>query len=196
MRYSRKHKESIRKRLLERGGSHAKKHGFGESGMAALSAAAGVTTGSLYKHFENKDDFFTALISAELTRTAEMYGAIDAADNLTAASALKAYLSVRHVQHPEAGCALPSLTQEVARATDSVREAFLAGLLEIHAKVALLTGSPDRAWALIAQNVGAVMLARALPNQQTQTSLLSALQRTGETLLKGDAKVSSKRSTT
>jgi TetR/AcrR family transcriptional regulator, transcriptional repressor for nem operon len=75
---------------------------------------------------------------------------------------------------------------------DSVREAFQEGLLEIHAKVELLTGSSDRAWALIAQNVGAVMLARALPNQQTQSSILSALKRVGETLLLDDSNASSK----
>lgn len=193
MRYTKKHNDSVRQRIIEKGGSHAKKHGFGPSGMAALAAAAGVTTGSLYKHFKNKDDFFNSLISAELMHTAKKYGAIDAADRRSARKALAAYLSVRHVQHPETGCPLPSLTQEVARATDSVREAFQAGLLEIHAKVALVTGSADRAWALIAQNVGAVMLARALPNELNLSSLLSAVKRAGETLLQNDSNVASKR---
>lgn len=183
MRYTKKHNESTRQRLIQKGGRHAKKHGFGASGIGTLAAAAGVTTGSLYKHFENKDDFFTAVISAELMRTAQMYGAIDTADRRSATQALAAYLSVRHVEHPERGCPLPSLTQEVARATASVREAFRAGLLDIHAKVASLTGSADSAWVLIAQNVGAVMLARALPDQQAQSALLSALRRAGESLL-------------
>ena len=124
MRYPKEHKEQTRTRLLESGGSHAKKHGFGGSGMDSLAAAAGVTTGSLYKHFEGKSDLFAALIRAELQRTAQRFSAIARGDLEAATKALAAYLSLNHVKHPEAGCALPSLTPEVARADESVRDAF------------------------------------------------------------------------
>jgi AcrR family transcriptional regulator len=183
MRYAKDHKDASRQRLIELGGSHAKKHGFNESGMATLAASAGVTTGALYKHFEGKADLFAAVIAAELQRTARMYDGVDPADNAAAARSLAGYLSVQHVRHPEQGCPLPSLTPEVARADDAVKAAYQAGLLEIHAKLRRLTATSEDAWTLMAQNVGAVMLARAIPDEELQREMLAALRQAGEKLL-------------
>jgi TetR/AcrR family transcriptional repressor of nem operon len=134
MRYPKEHKEHARTRLLDRGGSHAKEHGFGDSGMNDLAAAAGVTTGSLYKHFEGKSDLFAAMIRSELQRTVQRFSAIAPGNPQAAAKALAAYLSLNHVKHPETGCALPSLTPEVARSDESVRDAFQSGVLAHRAK--------------------------------------------------------------
>jgi TetR/AcrR family transcriptional regulator, transcriptional repressor for nem operon len=183
MRYAKDHKDASRQRLIELGGSHAKKHGFNESGMAALAASAGVTTGALYKHFDGKADLFAALITAELERTAQMYDAFDAANSASAARSLAGYLSIEHVRHPEQGCPLPSLTPEIARADDATQAAFQAGLLAIHARLQRLTATPEDAWTLMAQNVGAVMLARAMPDEKLQRVILSALRKAGEKLL-------------
>jgi TetR/AcrR family transcriptional regulator, transcriptional repressor for nem operon len=178
MRYSREHNEHVRRRLLQRGGSHAKKHGFTRSGVDAMASAAGVTTGSLYKHFDGKADLFAALIRSELSRTAQRFSTLRADDLEAAAKALAAYLSIDHVEHPETGCALPSLAPEVARADEAVREAFQSGMLALHAIVAeRFTGAGDTAWALIAQSVGAVMLARAMPDDGVRRELLGAARR-------------------
>ena len=183
MRYTKQYKDEARRRLLAASGSHAKQHGFGGSGMAELATAAGVTTGSLYKHFDGKADLFASVIAAEMERTAERYRYTDAKDGTSAAKALASYLSLQHVRHPGNGCPLPSLAPEVARADESVREAFQKGLLAIHANVEKLTGSNEAAWTLIAQNVGAVMIARAMSDEKCQRELLAALRRSGERLL-------------
>jgi TetR/AcrR family transcriptional repressor of nem operon len=191
MRYPKDHKDSSRQRLIELGGSHAKKHGFNESGMASLAAAAGVTTGALYKHFDGKADLFVALITAELERTAQMYDAFDPADDASAARSLTGYLSLQHVRHPEQGCPLPSLTPEISRADEAVKSAFQTGLLDIHAKLQRLTTTSEDAWTLMAQNVGAVMLARAIPDEKLQLEVLSALRKAGEKMLADRANSSS-----
>lgn len=183
MRYPREHKQRARRSLLEHGGSHAKKHGFAASGMDAIAAAAGVTTGSLYKHFEGKTELFAAVVRAELARMAAMYGTTPADDAQQVARAVTSYLSMQHVSHPERGCVLPSLTPEVARADAKVREAFQSGLLAIHENLERLTHSGDSAWALIAQNVGAVMLARAMIDEKVQRELLAAARREAQALL-------------
>ena len=183
MRYPKNHKDASRQRLIEQSGSHAKKHGFNESGMASLAASAGVTTGALYKHFDGKADLFAALISAELARTAQMYDGFDPADDASAAKSLAGYLSLQHVRHPEQGCPLPSLTPEIARADEVAKVAYQAGLLEIHARLLRLTATSGDAWTLMAQNVGAVMLARAIPDEMLQREVLSALRKAGEKLL-------------
>ena len=183
MRYPKDHKDTSRQRLIELGGSHAKKHGFNDSGMASLAASAGVTTGALYKHFNGKADLFVALITAELARTALMYEAFDPADEASASRSLTGYLSLQHVRVPEQGCPLPSLTPEIARADHAVKAAYQRGLLEIHAKLQRLTATSEDAWALMAQNVGAVMLARATLDESLQREILSALRKAGEKLL-------------
>jgi AcrR family transcriptional regulator len=183
MRYSKDHKDASRQRLIELSGSHAKQHGFNESGVASLAAAAGVTTGALYKHFAGKADLFAALITAELDRTAKMYDGFDPADDASAARLLAGYLSLQHVRHPGQGCPLPSLTPEIARADDAAKAAYQAGLLEIQAKLRRLTATSEDAWTLMAQNVGAVMLARAIDDEELQREILAALRQAGEKLL-------------
>jgi hypothetical protein len=57
-------------------------------------------------------------------------------------------------------------------------------MLAIHAIVAdRFMGSSDTAWALIAQTVGAVMLARAMPDERVRRELLGAMERTSVALL-------------
>lgn len=183
MRYTTEYKEKARVNLVEAGGRHAKQHGFASSGMADLAAAAGVTTGSLYKHFSGKAELFVAMITAELKRTSDMYGAVDPSDTDQVRRALSGYLSLGHVQHAGTGCPLPSLTPEVGRADDMVKEAFEKGLQNIHANVNAMTGDSDTAWAVMAQNVGAVMLARAMQSEALQRELLNAVRHAGEQLI-------------
>jgi TetR/AcrR family transcriptional regulator, transcriptional repressor for nem operon len=175
MRYPKHHKDATRQRLIALSGSHAKKHGFSESGMASLAASAGMTTGALYKHFDGKGDLFVALITAELERTAQMYDGVDAADAASVTRSLAGYLSLQHVRHPEQGCPLPTLTPEIARADDATKAAYQAGLLDIHAKLRRLTADSEDAWTL--------MLARAIPDEELQREILAALRQAGEKLL-------------
>ena len=185
MRYSTDYKEQARKKLVEAIGSHAKQHGFNSSGMADLAAAAGVTTGSVYKHFSGKSALFIAMITAELKRTADMYGAVDATDPLQLSRALASYLSLSHVQQAATGCPLPSLTPEIGRADDVVKDAFELGIRAIHSNIKTLTGDANTAWTVMAQNVGAVMLARAMRSEALQNELLNAVRCAGQQLIDG-----------
>ena len=191
MRYNDEYKSQARAKLVESSGRHAKQHGFSSSGMAELAAAAGVTTGSLYKHFSGKSDLFVALITAELERTADLYKNIDASDEAQVSRVLRGYLSMSHVQHPQSGCPLPSLTPEISRADDQVKQAFDVGIKAIHTNVQAMTGDLDTAWTVIAQNVGAVMLARAMRSEALQNELLSAVRKAGGLLLSGHAPIQS-----
>ncbi len=183
MRYPSDYKEQARAKLVDASGRHAKQHGFTSSGMADLAAAAGVTTGSLYKHFGGKSDLFVTMIKAELIRTADMYGAVDSADPTQVSRALAGYLNLSHVQHPSMGCLLPSLTPEIGRADSEVRLAFEKGVKAIHENVNAITGDANTAWAVMAQNVGAVMLARAMQSETLQRELLKAVRQAGEQLI-------------
>lgn len=183
MRYPKDHKEQVRKQLLLDSGSHAKAHGFAASGVDALAGAAGLTTGSLYKHFDNKDALFSALITAELGKTKRRYDGLKYGDYLAMQKILTGYLSMNHVHTPASGCPVPSLAAEVARSSDEVKRAFEAGIVELKNAVTDITGSSNTAWALIAQNVGAVMIARAMLDDTTKREILAAVRVAGADLL-------------
>jgi len=185
LRYTRQHKQTSRSRLLEQGGGHAKRHGFAGSGVDALAAAAGLTTGSLYKHFGGKSELFAAIVRSELERSAEAFGDPASLDRTSLARALDRYLSLAHVDHPERGCVLPALTAEVARADAKVRAEFEAGVSAIHAVLGQATGSQDEAWVLLAQVVGAVMLSRAMQDDQVRRRVLAAARLGCHSMLAG-----------
>ena len=188
MRYPKDHKDQARQRLLQASAAHAKAHGFAASGMDTLAAAAGVTVGSLYKHFSGKDALFAELITSELQRSAGLFASLPEGDAPALLKLLSGYTSLRHVRSPEAGCPLPGLSAEVARAPDAVRAAFQAGLQQVHAAVAdRVGGDAGLAWALIAQSVGAVLLARAPPDEAVQQALLRGVRETTAALIGAEA---------
>ena len=186
MRYPKEHKDRVRQRLLDSSARHVKQHGFAASGVDALASAAGVTSGSLYKHFSGKSDLFASMIRAELQRTAALFANIEPGDASAAEKTLAAYLSMQHLQHPDLGCPLPALTAEIARADDAVRTAFDNGLRDVHAQLEPIAGSSARAWALMAQSVGALMLARAALDPRLQRELLEAARAEAQGLLAGE----------
>ena len=71
MRYPPDHKTVARAKLIEAGGALAKKAGFSNTGIDALVAAAGVTTGAFYSQFRSKAELLHAIVERELSRTVE-----------------------------------------------------------------------------------------------------------------------------
>ncbi len=183
MRYPKEHKAQARQRLVDGGARLAKQRGFAAAGVDDLAAAAGVTSGSVYRHFGGKSDLLATIIEAELERSEALFSNVPAGDRARLEAVLDAYLSPAHVAHPESGCPLPSLSADVARAEPAVREAFERGLLAVHKVLKRHTGSADAAWALIAQTVGAVMLARAMRNADTGGTVLGAVKRNARGLV-------------
>src|SRR5512134_3540918 len=145
VRYPKEYKEQARQRLVEGGARLTKKRGFAAAGVDDLAAAAGVTSGAVYKHFGGKSELLAAIIEVELARSAARFAAVPAGDLTKLDEALAAYLSPKHVDHPELGCALPSLGADVARAGADVRQAFEDGLLAVHAALKRHLRSDDSA---------------------------------------------------
>jgi TetR/AcrR family transcriptional regulator, transcriptional repressor for nem operon len=174
MRYAASHKQETRERILDKAGALAKAKGFGTTGVDALMAAAGLTAGGFYAHFRSKSELLSALIDRELGRSRAMFE-VDSQAALI--RAVQAYLSLGHVEHPQRGCPLTSLSSEIARADDAVRKTFEDRLLEIQRIVRARTRDDAEAWSLIAQAVGAVTLARAMHSRTARKSLLDGVAR-------------------
>lgn len=175
MRYQPGHKEEKRKELLKASGSLVKKGGFAATGVDALMQAAGVTSGAFYSHFSSKSDLLKALVESELLASREMWvGNPHETAEEWLCFALDRYLNIGHVKHPETGCVLPCLAAEIARADVSVRELFAQELLKGQEILAKHLRSEDLAWAFLCQLVGAILMARAMPNEDLQRTIIEA----------------------
>ncbi|WP_395702297.1 TetR/AcrR family transcriptional regulator [Aquabacterium sp.] len=186
MRYARTHKDDTRRKLLGASRAIAKRGGFGSTGVDALMGAIGLTGGAFYSHFPSKQALFEALIAEEMDHSREMLAGDDdadaAPDAATLARRLRGYLSSFHALNPEAGCVLPTLGPEIARSTPAVRRTVERALKQTHQRWAARLGDGDQddadgAWALLAQCVGALVLARAVESERARKDILAANRR-------------------
>lgn len=180
MRYQPEHKDRSRAKIVGAGAALAKRAGFGATGIDALAKAAGLTSGALYKHFRGKDALLSAIVDRELSATTARFARIDAERVL---AAVDAYLSLAHVNHPEAGCLLPSLAPEVARASSATRAIYEERLAELLSTLEAKVGDRAQAAALLALCAGAVMVARGLESDAARTEMLEAARAGARRLL-------------
>ena len=173
MRYSSDHKAATRQHLLGSAGALAKEKGYGTTGVDALMSAAGLTAGAFYAHFGSKAGMLEALIAHEMSASLRSFD-LHAAESF--AVAVEAYLSPAHVEHPERGCVVPALAAEVARAEAPVRETFERHLLQMKDRYAAQVGGDGPAWVILAQLVGAVLLARAMQSSAAREALLDGVR--------------------
>ncbi|MHC8319856.1 TetR/AcrR family transcriptional regulator [Pseudomonas sp. GB2N2] len=129
MRKSRQETSETRQRIVEAASVEFRRHGAGGTGLAGLMAAAGLTHGGFYRHFESKDQVLAeacgvavdALV-AELEEVADV-GGFDAAVRL--------YLSANHRDSLGIGCPYAALGSELVRSNEPVREVATLGLEKV-----------------------------------------------------------------
>jgi AcrR family transcriptional regulator len=178
MRYARSHKQETRDKLIDSSRAIAKKGGFGTTGVDALMAAVGLSGGAFYSHFKSKGELFAALVERELIDSTERLAGTPDAPPDDVDKYLRSYLSSQHALHPESGCVLPALGAEIARADPDVR-ATVERALKKTQRVwsSRLGGDDDAAWAVMAQCVGALILARIVESPRARGEILASSRR-------------------
>lgn len=169
MQYLTEKKRINRERILASAGRGFRSHGFGGLGIDGLAKAAGVTSGAFYAHFKSKADAFREAVGigmAGLRQGIETFRAEAGAG--WRARFVDFYLGERRTCELAEGCALQSLTGDVARADDGARLAYEA---ELRAIIDAMTIGPAgatsatgraEAIALLAMLAGGVSIARAV----------------------------------
>ena len=167
MKISKAQSQANRARIVETAAALFRERGYDGVGVADLMAAAGLTHGGFYKHFDSKADLMVEAATCGLARTSSGDAPLDPK------AFLGLYLSREHRDAPADGCTLAALCGDAARQSGPVKAVFAAGLERMmappeggnknepgHEKA----GARARRLALIAQAVGAVMLSRACPD--------------------------------
>jgi TetR/AcrR family transcriptional repressor of nem operon len=144
-------------------------------GVDALTAAAGLTHGSLYSRFGSKDSLL-----AESLRHGHAVSQSRGTGVKSLADAISMYLSPAHRDNPGAGCFMAALGCDMPRQSKEVRASFtqivrnnltrLNGLLPVGRK----RRSEDAVLSTMATMVGAMVLARAVDDSALSDRVLSA----------------------
>ncbi|HEX5374516.1 MAG TPA: TetR/AcrR family transcriptional regulator [Aquabacterium sp.] len=175
MRYSKTHKEETRRKLIDSSRALVKKNGFDATGVDTLMSSVGLTAGAFYSHFPSKQALLEEVVREEIQHSVSMLKPQASDGSLaTLGQRTKAYLSVLHAEHPEAGCVLPALGAELGRIPPEVKSIVEDGLKEMHSVWYDELKDENAAWAAIAQCVGAVILARSVKSDATRREILRA----------------------
>ena len=153
--------------------------------VADLMAAAGLTHGGFYGHFASKDALAAVACGKAFEQSAQRWaGRIAAnADPRAAFQAIaEAYLAPASRDHAGNGCPAAALAGDVAREAPGtpVRAVYLAGVKDLLAKLAALSGAPDpaarsdAAMVQLATLAGALLLARATRGDPLSDQMLAA----------------------
>ncbi len=192
MRYKAGQKDETRGRVLAAAGRGFRRHGYAGIGVDGLAREAGVTSGAFYGHFRSKESAFEAALASgleglranvERRRTGE--------DERWIERYIDLYLDDRRTCDLADGCALQTLTPEVARGGEGARAAFEAGMKAVAAEVAAgLTRVPEaereaRAWALLSLLAGAVTVARGMADPEMSRKVADSARAIAKAMVAG-----------
>ncbi|HEV8714488.1 MAG TPA: TetR family transcriptional regulator [Candidatus Binatia bacterium] len=180
MRVSKEKAAQNRQNILTAAARLFREQGVSATGVDAITKDASLTHGAVYSQFGSKEAIAAEAIRLALRgsgclwqRLVERKGAKQAFPAIVAA-----YLSRDHRDSPGQGCAVAALGSEIARQSQSVRDAFTE---ELKAGLAFLaavmpgedsSGRYEDAIAAFAGMVGALILARAVNDEPLSDRIL------------------------
>ncbi len=172
-RRSREEAARTRDRIIDAAAGLVRERGMDGVSVAEIMAAAGLTHGGFYKHFDSKE----ALCAAAIDRASAAVTSRMAAGGLEALAG--EYLSTLHRASPAQGCVVAALAGEAARAAGEPRAAFTAAVNDL--LTAIARRLPDagarrrtRAAGIMATAVGGLILARAVDDPALSDDILRA----------------------
>ena len=181
MRYAPGHKAETRDRILCAAERAFSVRGYDGVGVDGLAAQAGITSGAFYGHFRSKAEVFRAAAVAGLRRVRDGIERFHAEPGRPwVRPFMQHYLAPPFRQGLEGGCALPSLSAEVARSDPATRACYEAEMLRLVDTLAANlpdAGTPARrrAWAMMALLAGGATLARSVEDAEVAAEIAAAV---------------------
>ena len=167
-----------RDELLRAASRLFRERGFDKGGIAEIAAAANLTHGAFYTHFESKE----ALCAEVIASTTRRSGATPDS-KVDWRAYIEAYLSPKHVRNRANGCPYAALAGDMPRESEAVRAAFSDALDSSIDAIAAKLGhqseaaSREEAVQALATLVGALVLARTAASPTLRDEILGAARR-------------------
>ncbi|MGH7337849.1 MAG: TetR/AcrR family transcriptional regulator [Myxococcota bacterium] len=179
MRYSESHKQRTRLRVLGEAAAAIRTKGAERVGVAEVMAAAGLTHGGFYAHFDSKDDLVAQAITHMFDATYSRF--LSHTEGREPAAAIASYvdfyLAPSHRLDRANGCPIATLSGDLPNLSDRARERFTEGterFVAALAKLAKKLGAKDAealAWSAIAEMAGALALSRTVSDERAAAIL-------------------------
>lgn len=188
-------KEESRQRIVAAASRLIRREGIAGLKVADVMAAAGLTHGAFYAHFADKNALIEAAFHEAFDHREKWIGsARKRSTEERLAHLLNTYLTPKHRDTPEDGCAFASLAREFAQAGGELPTVFEGELgISINRLVELLEDEHDdarqTAMGVLSLCVGGMALARAVDSPKLSNELLKAARAYGEErhIKKGEA---------
>jgi TetR/AcrR family transcriptional repressor of nem operon len=172
-----------RQRIVEVASEAIRSRGIEATGVAEIMAAAGLTHGGFYRHFDSKDELVTEAVA--LSRDDFVAGAAAAADKGAAAMLkhFQTYASPGYRDNLGGGCPLAANGSEIVRADVKTRHAATEGFRAICEKAAPFMqpqGSEDRmdtAISVLTNMIGALTMSRMVDDPKLSEQILQVTRR-------------------
>lgn len=179
MRYSESHKQRTRLRVLGEAAAAIRTKGAERISVAEVMAAAGLTHGGFYAHFDSKDDLVAQAITHMFDTMYDRFLSLTEGREPAAAVAsyVDSYLSPSHRLERASGCPVATISADLPNLSDRARERFTDGTerwAAALAKLAKKLGVKDAesiAWSAIAEMAGAIALSRTVSDTRAAAIL-------------------------
>ena len=179
MKKSKAETAKTRERIVKVAAQEFRRNGIQQTGVAEIMAAAGLTQGGFYRHFESKDQLVAEACAASMSdRVQAAETAFEAGDDAFLKH-LEEFLSCKNRDNWSGGCSLVFLGSELARADMDTRRAATQGYREIIDVIAKQSGNEDpaAAWSeaafTLSAMIGAVTLSRIADDPELSARVLA-----------------------
>jgi TetR/AcrR family transcriptional regulator, transcriptional repressor for nem operon len=177
MRHSQAEKAQTHQRIVDIAARRFRELGLDGIGVAGIMKEAGLTVGGFYKHFASRDDLVVEALAASF----EQVDHSDLTRQPTLERTVKAYLSKKHRDGIDEGCALSSLLNDIARSTEEAREVYEArlersmSLIESQIPEEVEDNRRAKAILIFSACVGAMGLSRAVSDPKLSRQILNSV---------------------
>jgi TetR/AcrR family transcriptional repressor of nem operon len=194
MRVSRAQAAENRQAVINVASRLFREHGFDGVGLKDLMKGAGLTQGAFYKQFASKNDLAAQASRRAMASACNRLSATAAANpNDPVGAMIALYLSLEHREERMDGCPVVALGSDAARQGTDVKASFEAGIREYLEVLGSLVGDAEgeeprrKAMTILSTLVGAVVLSRAVNDEQLSKQFLQAPVKTLTELAAGAA---------
>jgi TetR/AcrR family transcriptional regulator, transcriptional repressor for nem operon len=181
MRKSKQDAAETRRRIIIAAAAEFRRNGITDTSNSDLMAAAGLTHGGFYRHFQSKGQLVAEACDAAVRSMVDTFAAaaVGKSARRRFGAATASYLSTDHRDDPAHGCPLAALGSEIARCDEGVRSAATHGFLRLVEIIAAqYEGTrPDlarqRALAAASMMIGALTMSRMVTDPELSSEILS-----------------------
>ena len=180
MRYRPEHRVEIHQKIVKDASRRVRAKGLTGAAVSAVMQDAGLTHGGFYRHFGSKDELLVESLKESFRDIIDRL--VRAAEQSSPGEAWKAivktYLRPEMCDHPERGCPVAALAPELARVNKRMKPQIVGELVNYKSRMLPFmpgrrTADKERAFfAIFSTMIGAVEIARILPNPATREKVL------------------------